>query len=242
MELDPEAAVCTWRSRLPKDCPSHQLVPYAMKAYALHEAAQKGHDLLLWADASILPIRSLEPLWERIERDGYWFSSNGYSNYTWTADSQYCDLFEPEFARLYGLDSTSVRQLPVSSRPQQHIRETNQEIPHVVATAFGLNLAHHKGREFLAEYYRLASQTRAFCGPWMNSMNTDYSDQKVDGVRCAPCGPPDVKGSRHDQTCASVLAWRLGFELTNPPDIITYGRMGEVFDTKTILVADGSYV
>src|ERR1700735_3619574 len=66
--------------------PPHAERPYAFKAYALMSASI-SHDLLLWCDSSILPLRSLEPLWERIERDGYWFSDNGYSNYTWTANS-----------------------------------------------------------------------------------------------------------------------------------------------------------
>jgi len=50
-----------------------------------------------------------------------------------------------------------------------------------------------------------------------------------------------VRGHRHDQTAASVIAWRLGFELTNPPNIFAYGRAGEAHDERTILLADGSY-
>lgn len=208
---------------LPTAWPTHQDKPYAFKAYALKRAEAEGAELLLWCDASILPLRSLEPLWERIERDGYWFSDNGYSNYTWTADSAYPDLFPT----IFGL---TIDQM----------REANRGIKHVVATAFGLNLKHPTGKAFLDEYYRLASQTRAFCGPWWNRNNP------VEAARlpnpgspvCWPCGPPDVRGHRHDQTAASVIAWRLGLELTQPPSWLSYrGRE----DESTILCVDGNF-
>ena len=47
---------------------------------------------LLWCDACIVPVRPLEPLWEKIERDGYWFCANGWSNYEWTAALAYWEM------------------------------------------------------------------------------------------------------------------------------------------------------
>jgi hypothetical protein len=220
-----------WTNQLPAKCPPHRAigcfggsgpkVPYAFKAYALREAANRGGELLLWCDASILPIRSLEPLWERIERDGYWFSPNGYSNYEWTADSAYPDLFAFEYAHQW---------------PPANVRAANRLIPHVVATAFGLNVRHPLGRAFLGEYYRLASETQAFCGPhWNTAYEGGYPENDR---RVGLCGPLDVRGHRHDQTAASVIAWRLGMELAKPPVLFSY-RGGETSDI--ILVADGSY-
>ena len=220
-----------WTNQLPPGSPPHRLhgafagtqeknIPYAFKAYALVEAA-KQYDTLLWADACILPVQPLGSLWERIERDGYWISRQGYNNYEWTADSACKDLF-PECGNFDGdYDYT-------------HAREINRTIPHVVATSFGFSMKHPQGRAFLSEYYRLAGTTRAFCGPWSNA-NVSGA---VAGFRTAPCGPADVWGHRHDQTAASVIAWRLGFELTSPPEVFAY-RGGE--DERTILVADGAY-
>ncbi len=211
----------------PDGCPKHSDVPYAMKAYALRFAQKEGYDLLLWADSCILPVRSMEPLWERIERDGYWMCRNGYTNYEWTADSAYPDLFPM-----------------VPHQALARARFINKQIPHVVATTFGINVKHPKGRAFLDEYYRLASETRAFCGPWTNCAERLSSEHvtKHDSARCAPCGPADVRGHRHDQTAASVIACRLGFRLTDPPEIFAYGRADEQHDPRTILLADGSYV
>jgi len=218
----------------PTASPKHSEVPYAFKAFAIKEAVQRGIDCILWADASILPIRSLEPLWERIERDGYWISRNGYSNSTWTADSAYADLFKHEF----GDSQVNIDQA----------RTLNRTIEHVVATAFGLNVKHPKGKAFLDEYYRLASQTKAFCGPWWNEAHPDCPGHHDGNPRFSRCGPSDVRGHRHDQTAASVIAWRLGMELTSPPDIFAYSKRrpdGTLHlsdqDQRTILLADGSF-
>lgn len=192
------ASMLAWTNILPAGSPPHREVPYAFKAFALQDAAERGNSLLLWADASILPIGSLGPLFDRIYENGYWISRNGWMNSEWTADSAYADL--------------------------EVSREINACIPHVVGTAFGVNALHEKGRALLSEYVRLA-KTRAFCGPWRNAQET-------------PCGPAGVLGHRHDQTALSVIAWRLGLELTEPPNIFAY-RGGET--ANTILLADGNY-
>lgn len=193
--------------------PTHQEKPYAFKAYALKASQDAGYGTLLWADSCILPIADMEPLWQKIETDGYWIARNGWNNYQWTADSAYPDLFPG-----------SLETVPLLAAR----RFVNKKIPHVVATSFGISLKHAIGREFLAEYYRMASETNAFCGPWTNTPNT-------------PCGPADVLGHRHDQTAASVIAWRLGMRLTDCPEIFAYGKQGDQHDPRTILIADGSY-
>jgi hypothetical protein len=128
-----------WSDRLPEGCPAHHQVPYAFKAFALNETA-KRYPVLLWLDAAILPgPRPFEDLWQRIERDGYWFSKNGWKNSHWTNHAALPDL---------GVSPAE-----------------NETIEHVVATAFGLNLNHPIGKAFLTEYFRMAN-TKAFCGPW----------------------------------------------------------------------------
>lgn len=228
--MNPHYLPRAWQSLEKLGCPAHERVPYAFKAFALNEAALAA-DLMLWCDSSILPIRSMEPLWERIERDGYWFSANGYTNYEWTADSAYPDLF-PELWQTGERSTEAV---------WKNMREINKVIPHVVATAFGLNVKHPKGAEFLKEYFRLASETNAFCGPWINGNNYEGGPAVGCNPRCYPCGPPDVRGHRHDQTAASVIAWRLGFSLTSPPDLFAYGKPTDTLDERTVLLADGSY-
>ena len=198
-EIDSDCQIHAWQS-IPANWPSHQERPYAFKSYALLEAS-KSADLLLWCDAPIVPVRDLAPLWDRIERNGYWIARNGWNNYEWTADSAYPELFP-------FLDLDEARQF-------------NKTIPHVVASAFGVNVQHQLGNELLAGYYRLC-KTTAICGPWKNTPET-------------PCGPPDVFGHRHDQTILSMLAAGWGCELTNCPDIFAYAPGGD----SSILVSDG---
>jgi len=191
-------------SDLPPGCPPHKEKPYAFKAYALEAAAKDGADLLLWLDSSIFPIRSLEPLWERIEKEGYWIARNGWTNYQWTAFDSYKELFK-------GMN-------------EEQAVELNKTIPHVVATAFGLNMKHFKGKRALELYVEYAKGD-AFRGPWKNTLET-------------PCGPHDVLGHRHDQTALSVIAWALEMQLTDCPEIFSYPPAPE----KTILVADGGRI
>jgi hypothetical protein len=193
--------------------PAHSCVPYAFKAYALKEAAHHANTLL-WCDSSIvLGERPLADLWEKIERDGYWIMRNGWSNYEWTADAAYKDLFPT-----YPGDAVWM----------------NKQIPHVVGTAFGISLAHETGRAILAEYFRLASSTRAFCGPWQNSNAPSVAGRNSDRTS-GPCGPPDVLGHRHDQTALSVIAWRLGCVLSECPEWFNY----DTGTDKTCLIAKG---
>lgn len=132
---------------LPPGSPMHRRVPYAFKAWAMKRAEALGYTTLLWCDSSILPIRSFVPLWEQIERDGYFVMNNGFSNYEWTDANAYKYLFP--------------------SLSMEVAREQNRQIKHIVGGIIGIDLSADIGRAFLAEWYRLA-QTNAFCGPWRN--------------------------------------------------------------------------
>jgi len=179
----------SWRE-MPPGCPSHADVPYAFKAFAL-KAASRDFDQLLWADASIVIDKPLEKIWKYAAEHGVWFSRNGYQNSEWTSKSALADL---------GVTP-----------------EENDQVEHVSATAFAIDLNHPKGQKFLSAYHYLASETRAFCGPWTGGVGVQH---------------------RHDQTAASVIVWRLGVPLTNPPALFAY-RGGETEDT--VLIADGAY-
>jgi hypothetical protein len=198
--VDPECGICAWRE-IPTGWPSHQDRPYGFKCRALVSAGAAGNDLLLWCDAPIVPVRSMKPLWDRIEKDGYWIARNGWNNYEWTATDAYKVLF-PDL---------SLNQA----------RRLNKDIPHVVASAFGINVAHPVGQMLISEYFRLCD-TEAICGPWKNAPETH-------------CGPIDVLGHRHDQTILSVVAHNLGLKLTDCPDIFSYAPGADT----SILVSDG---
>lgn len=212
--FDGHTAFMGWADELPPGSLPHATYPYNFKSNALRAAAEAGHDVLLWTDACIVPYRSLDPLWDRIETTGAWISRNGWMNSEWSADPFYLHA---------GVT-----------------REQNAQIPHVVATAFGLDLRTEVGRGIYEDYLRL-SQTPAIQGPWCNRNHPQHTNAPRmigDRLWCDPCGPPDVIGARHDQAILSVLAWKYGVELTSPPQWFSY-RGGEV--DSTILIADGKY-
>jgi hypothetical protein len=87
-------------------------------------------------------------------------------------------------------------------------REETWNQMHVIAGAMGINLKSEIGNRFLDEYIRL-SENGSFRGPWKN----DHGEASTD---------PRVRGHRHDQSAASVIAARLGMALTKPPAWIAY--------------------
>lgn len=190
MEAQGEKVLMT-RDKLPRFSPPQDDTPYAFKAFAM-ACAEDHHDVLLWCDASVVPIRPLAPLWKLIETQGYWFSENlphGTTDRAWTCGEWTAD--------------SALEPLGIT-------REEAFEIPHVIGTAFGLDMRHRIAQDFLAEYLRLAREGTAFRGPWTNA-----------GFRASQ--DPRVLGHRHDQTAASVIAWRLGMRLTTPPAWIVDG-------------------
>ena len=182
----------SWGEHLPPGSPSHKDKPFAFKFHAVQEALRRGYSTILWMDSSIIPVRPLTTLWALIESRGYWFSENlphgkvgvaPWGTGTWTCDSALAPL---------GIT-----------------REESFGIPHVIGTAFGLDMRWPIAQQFLRAWGELADGL-AFCGPTTNVKGSASSD-------------PRVLGHRHDQTAASVVAWRLGMRLTTPPDWIVDG-------------------
>jgi hypothetical protein len=101
-------------------------------------------------------------------------------------------------------------------------REESFAIPSCWGAAIGLDLESPKAVDFLRQWKELATDGVTFSGP------------KWSGVHGWPrkASPdPRVKGHRHDQTAASVIAYRLGMSEWEPRDL---------FDRS--LVADPGFV
>lgn len=104
-------------------------------------------------------------------------------------------------------------------------REESFGIPHLAATAMGFNLHNVRTLEFVYLWLDYARDGRAFRGPLRNDRGQASPDPRVLGHRC-------------DQTVASVLAWRLGMNFTDPPKFFAY-RGGET--AETLLIVDAAY-
>ena len=150
-------AVFDW-STYPRFWPPHSEIPYAFKYFALQYAIDNRADVLLWLDSSIVPIQSLEPIWEHIEREGYWIPRNAPQ---WTTGDWCSDAALP----LLGIT-----------------REESFGIPHAAATAFGFDIKKLVARKFFLAFLD-AMASGSFKGPWTNYNHEASNDYRVFGHR-----------------------------------------------------------
>lgn len=127
-----------FRDELPPGSPSHQDIPYGFKYAAIEKAASHGAGRVLWFDSSVVVLGRLEPIWDLIAKQGYWFSRN----YDYT-NGQFC----------------SDEALKIMSTT----REAAFKVPHCVASCFGLDMESKVARVFLAAWKDWAQQG-AFAG------------------------------------------------------------------------------
>jgi hypothetical protein len=194
----------------PPGCPAHLEVPFAFKPFCLAEARSHGRKTLLWLDSSCLVIRSLELIFEAIETNGYLLFKNG-SNVVgeWASDAALCE---------FGLS-----------------RERALAVPEIRAAAIGLDLRCAIGVEFLDAWHEAARKEVPFRGiaekleDWH-----DYGDVKWNRSGRVS-SDSRVRGHRHDQTVASILADRLGMELT-PAGLEVYSERRPIRPTTAIVI------
>jgi hypothetical protein len=86
---------------------------YYLKPSAMYEAS-KPHSQLLWMDSSCWVIKDLAPIWDAIEKDGYYFIHSGFNC------AQYCN---DESLEYFGIT-----------------RDEAEKIPMIYAICFGVDL------------------------------------------------------------------------------------------------------
>ena len=65
---------------------------YNIKADALQQVIKEGYERILWLDSSVWAVRPVEPLFDYIDSNGWYFHSNGF-NLRQTADDNALDYF-----------------------------------------------------------------------------------------------------------------------------------------------------
>jgi len=171
-----------YTSELQVNAPLHSENNYGFKPATFVDAMRIGYKHLLWLDASMLVIKDLQPIFDIIEQDGYFFQDSGWMNDRWTNDK----------AKEY-FGTNEGRMLS--------------------SGVLGLNLETEIGRKFLSDWLQ-AMQDGVFNGSWDNF--------------------------RHDQTCASLIAYKMGLKLQDGNTFMVYGKMDEpTISEKTLLLADG---
>lgn len=183
-----------WRGVYPSGCPSHFESPWGFKAFCFEKVREEGYETAIWMDSSVVVIRPLERLLKTVREQGYMLLKNRQGVWgEWCSDEV-------------------LAHLGVS-------RETSFGIPEVNGAVLGLNFSHSAAREFFTQWQQWAADGFVFRGTRAVIQSAAEFEAIKWNANQIISTHPRVRGHRHDQTAAGVLAWRAGMTLS--PGMIT---------------------
>ena len=103
---------------------------YNIKADALTVAINQGYERILWLDSSVWAIKPIEPLFDYIDENGWYFYSNGF-NMAQMADDKALEHFG-------------------------YTRDEAEKIPDLSSSMFGLHMGNPRAQEFAEEWIKTA--------------------------------------------------------------------------------------
>jgi len=174
-----------WSDGLPPGSPTHFEAPFGFKPFCFMEAKKLGYEQVLWIDSTCVAIRPLEPIFKILEEKGYVIFTNNYGQMMgqWSSDE--------------------------ALRVNNITREEALKIPEVPCSTIGLNLQNTAASKFLEMWHEKAVDGITFRGIKENITNwDDYYDiawNKTGRVS----KDPRVRGHRHDQPAAGIIAHQL---------------------------------
>jgi len=189
--------IFSWSEDWPIGSPTHRAMHYAFKIHAVKYAKESGYDSVLWLDAASYATGPIEPVFERIERDGYFLST--------------------------GVD---ILGQWISDRALSHYGFTRDQAMHWKLPAgciVGLDFQHVLGRAFFWEWFE-ASKTGLF---WSfhsehapDRMTSLYSDGPT---KEAISSDPRCLGHRSDEACFGLMMKCFGMKPTPIGDLFEGG-------------------
>lgn len=137
----PNIPFLSWTNEAQIQAPPHKVNPYAFKVYAFYRAIQQGYDTIFWMDASCYLIKDITPLFEKIDKEGYFMHEAGHYAGKWTNDH----------ARAYfGI-----------------AKEVLDTLPMFTAGCFGLSAYSQTAMAFLDDWCK-SMEAGCFKGDWSN--------------------------------------------------------------------------
>lgn len=153
--------VIVWDQCYPKGCPEQKEAHGAFKPFCFNEAYAQGYDIILWMDASIKILSSINLLFNLIEKDGYLIFREDHSI------GEYC---KDEALATLGLT-----------------REESFNLPCCWSCVLGLDLRKATSQAFLHEWTQKALDGISFPGPkWSGILGWPKiasDDERVKGHR-----------------------------------------------------------
>lgn len=175
-----------WNERFPDGSPEHFEAPFAFKIYCFFAARELGYEEVLWMDPVCVALRSMEPVFALIERNGYVMFNNNYGQMMgqWSSD---------EALAANGLT-----------------RDEAMLIPETPCSVLGLHMRSPLAQEFLEGWHQIMSDgitargTREPVLSWEDYMAIFWNRNGRISL------DPRVRGHRCDQPAAGIVAHRLG--------------------------------
>lgn len=175
-----------WNDQLPPGCPDHFDVPFGFKTYCFYEAFKLGYRQILWMDSTCIALRSLDPVFQSVQRNGYIFFNNNYEQVLgqWISDE---------------------------ALEQNHLsRDQAMCIPELPCSVLGLDLSQPLASTFLEQWHQVmadgvtARGTRSPIRDWEEYQAIFWNrNQRISA-------DPRARGHRCDQPAAGLVAHRLG--------------------------------
>lgn len=95
-----------WGSEAELFAPLHKDNPYAFKIYAIEAAREMGYEQILWLDASVYPIKSIDPVFDWLEEKGIFLEEAGHYLGQWSHD---------EALNYFGITREDAMKMPMLS-------------------------------------------------------------------------------------------------------------------------------
>jgi hypothetical protein len=88
-------------------CPLHKDNPYSFKLYTIEKARSLGYDQILWLDSSVWAIKNIDPIFDLIKKDGFFFEDSGHWIGAWASDAslKFYDIDRAEAWKMHMLSS-----------------------------------------------------------------------------------------------------------------------------------------
>lgn len=174
-------------------------VPYSFKIFTMGEAYKLGFSNVLWIDAACYPLRNIEILFKRIERNG------ALLNWYYTYPDAFGYIFPQTRELLQKLTGTDVLNAK-----------------YINTIVFGLNMNTKEAQELVTTYYRFAEMGTPFlsCFPEEWVLTAIIGQKKFARWRTV-LPPPLIKGSITNQEDSPKE-----FDLVRKQGVYFYHRKG----------------
>ncbi|GEM_PF-1212387 len=175
-----------WSDELPEGSPAHFDVPFGFKPHCFFAARDLGYEEILWMDSVCIALRSLDPVFHLIQKNGYAMFNNNY-------DQMMGQWISDEALAANGLS-----------------RDEAMGIPEMPCSVIGLDMRSSLACQFLRGWQGVMSDgitARGTSDPvesWEDYQAIFWNkNQRISS-------DPRVRGHRCDQPAAGIVAHRLG--------------------------------